>query len=277
MPEPKFTRFTCPGCQKRFRIPQGKAAPRLCPACNRVESQISGATPPDLDDLLAAVEAETQPPLPTMLRPAPPPLPMVFKPAELSSADKRASIAEAAEGYILATTVVPGPRPYGEIAKVNAKCGIFIGLLLLLALRQAPSFLIVIPYFGILLIVASSVVLLSTRFPAVRSKTGKLVAFFAAGLMIWILAGFDQYDESREKDGVKAVTTFSRWGRTPLKRSITVKEGDGFYWTSGPLSASGKPHGEWKNLGIGVGAFKSREWYWYGEEITEGEWHLRNK
>ena len=47
----------------------------------------------------------------------------------------------------------------------------------------------------------------------------------------------------------------------------------------GPMSEGGKPHGHWK---VGIFDLETREfknlhrWYWYGEEISEGTWHLRN-
>lgn len=55
---------------------------------------------------------------------------------------------------------------------------------------------------------------------------------------------------------------------------------------SGTFSDSGKLHGQWKTTiwrkvdgaNSDDGDFdESEQWYWYGEPITEGEWHLRNK
>lgn len=46
----------------------------------------------------------------------------------------------------------------------------------------------------------------------------------------------------------------------------------------GPMSASGKPHREWKTT-IWSKLFAKEghqtQFYWYGEQISEGEWHLR--
>jgi hypothetical protein len=44
----------------------------------------------------------------------------------------------------------------------------------------------------------------------------------------------------------------------------------------GPVSASGKWHGETKTT-IWEPFKQTSGWYWYGEQITEGEWHLRNR
>jgi len=85
--------------------------------------------------------------------------------------------------------------------------------------------------------------------------------------------------------------TYRRWGRVHIYRSYSsyepgeYPEGNGFR-TKGPMSPSGKPHGEWewyscdqKRLGQDeFDRYKSgRTWYWYGDKITEGEWHLRNR
>ena len=44
----------------------------------------------------------------------------------------------------------------------------------------------------------------------------------------------------------------------------------------GTYSESGKKHGEWTTTVYSP--FKqTEEYFWYGEQITEGEWHLRNK
>lgn len=71
----------------------------------------------------------------------------------------------------------------------------------------------------------------------------------------------------------------------------------GMEYREGPFSDTGKSHGKWmhvKKVGDlndaeieymqshgfwsdGSTTFFRVHWYWYGEEITEGEWHLRNK
>lgn len=47
--------------------------------------------------------------------------------------------------------------------------------------------------------------------------------------------------------------------------------------SEGPMSGHVKPHGKWE-LVVLRPAFESLVlFYWYGENVTEGEWHLRNK
>jgi hypothetical protein len=55
---PEFTRFICPGCQKRFKIPAGKTKPEFCPACAKVDRSVAASPPAAFDDLAAAVRAE---------------------------------------------------------------------------------------------------------------------------------------------------------------------------------------------------------------------------
>jgi hypothetical protein len=56
--------------------------------------------------------------------------------------------------------------------------------------------------------------------------------------------------------------------------------------TSGPMSETGKLHGQWKTSiwrkienpnSLDEVFDHSEQWYWYGEPITEGDWHLRNR
>ncbi len=44
-------------------------------------------------------------------------------------------------------------------------------------------------------------------------------------------------------------------------------------WT-GPITPTHKPHGKWRSVDVVEGTI-SRVWFWYGEFVTEGEWHLR--
>lgn len=61
-------------------------------------------------------------------------------------------------------------------------------------------------------------------------------------------------------------------------RKLSIRRLDKLVYSArGPMSATGKPHGMWQVMRWGD---NSRDWdkpvfYWYGDEITEGEWHLR--
>lgn len=83
-----------------------------------------------------------------------------------------------------------------------------------------------------------------------------------------------------------------RWsGRLYLRRLHSITD-NGTWYASGGFSESGKMHGHWEHSVLSpddptVWEFRGYKgskymlardvWYWYGEEITEGEWHLRNK
>jgi len=71
--------------------------------------------------------------------------------------------------------------------------------------------------------------------------------------------------------------TRRRWDDTQIYRRVEwVNPKRPFLddYAEGPMSPSGKLHGEWKH----VQWEPYREWHtwhWYGEEVSEGEWHLR--
>jgi hypothetical protein len=44
----------------------------------------------------------------------------------------------------------------------------------------------------------------------------------------------------------------------------------------GPLAPSGKPHGEWTVILWKPQDYSTFLWYWYGDQISEGEWHRLN-
>ncbi len=72
--------------------------------------------------------------------------------------------------------------------------------------------------------------------------------------------------------------TYTRLGLpTLVYREVFNLSGGGS--ACGPIAGSGKLHGEWTYYGVfhTSGNIIEHRWYWYGKEITEGEWHLRTK
>lgn len=83
----------------------------------------------------------------------------------------------------------------------------------------------------------------------------------------------DSNGESTEYENV-----ISRFGRKYIYRTIRVFDQDGSFVCvmEGPLSPeSGKSHGHWKYLGFSP-IHGEDWWYWYGDQVSEGEWHVRN-
>ena len=82
--------------------------------------------------------------------------------------------------------------------------------------------------------------------------------------VLGLMAAWDRYDVCQ--DDKNTFVTYRRWGDVPIK-STGLRNGG--FW-SGPLSPSGKKHGRWEFLSIRE---RTYVWYWYGEEVTEGEFH----
>ena len=78
--------------------------------------------------------------------------------------------------------------------------------------------------------------------------------------------------EVEDKIGSHMVTYKSRWTGKPYYRMGETSEVS----VEGPVTESGKLHGEWKGINLKSGR-EIREWYWYGEGITEGRWHQLNQ
>ena len=101
----------------------------------------------------------------------------------------------------------------------------------------------------------------------------RISVFVVAVLLFGSLARYDFYRDHWETEfGAKVTDSIWRWSNEPFYRQI--KDGD--FWASGDLSPTGKKNGEWQFLSTKNWKTESL-WYWYDEEITEGEWHLRNK
>lgn len=82
----------------------------------------------------------------------------------------------------------------------------------------------------------------------------------------------------REISRIRYRDTYKRWGDRFVHRRIDNYDNRGHVTRSfaGPMSESGKPHGPWE-LALWDSHDRRLSWYWYGEKITEGEWHLRNR
>lgn len=86
------------------------------------------------------------------------------------------------------------------------------------------------------------------------------------------IAGFD-------RPFMSYTDTYSRWGDVLIRRTCLKYEdgsADGLLAglvAEGPMSASGKMHGHWTYL---VGDKQIHLWYWYDEEVSEGEFAIRS-
>ncbi len=114
-----------------------------------------------------------------------------------------------------------------------------------------------------------------------------LVLIGVGAFLCWYLPQLnsEEYESERYRDigyladGTRAVITFDRKTRHPVRAIIPVNYEDvfdvwllGFYEWSGPVTKTFKRHGQWsrivkKSLGV------EYRWYWYGERCSEGDFH----
>lgn len=127
----------------------------------------------------------------------------------------------------------------------------------------------------------------SARWPRFR------VLFRGTAIVAPFLAAFfwgrvDTYRHEWAKDDgtadnpnwIDVVDTRYRWSdRLIYQKIIFHRDGDykERFEVEGPLSPSGKRHGEWKTHFWDWHLKDTSQFYWYGDEISEGEWHLRNR
>jgi hypothetical protein len=91
---------------------------------------------------------------------------------------------------------------------------------------------------------------------------------------LWTLGG-------NRFDGIVYWDRRWRWSEAIYWRRPEVRtrdEGRGFLGTlesrEGPMTASGKPHGQWTI--VSHSDWRSTLcWFWYGEQVSEGEWRRR--
>jgi hypothetical protein len=260
---PEFTRFICPGCQKRFKIPAGKTAPKLCASCARVEAHISGAMPAPLEELLAAVEAEriapiqaTEPPI-VFTHADGPALPVPILPPERRG---------------VTTVWIPVRNRFREWHESIIFLMAIAGTGLWARFYRSDAPLDLLSYLGAAVALFAIVLFVRTK----SSQHRRFATWIASTIAISLFAIFaftDEQKETVETEDAWTVTSFTRWGGTPIYRDVHLS-GRTDTWMHGPVSQTGKAHGKWTSR---IGASWKYVWYWYGEQVSEGEWHLRNK
>jgi hypothetical protein len=102
-----------------------------------------------------------------------------------------------------------------------------------------------------------------------------LAAVFAWGY-------FDTYERTWHNDNVRFRDTYSRWGGNLVYRDLEIFENDArqglpVVSEEGPMAGTGRPHGAWEVTIRKPDLRIKTQFYWYGEEIEEGEWYLRNR
>jgi hypothetical protein len=157
----------------------------------------------------------------------------------------------------------------------------------LLTLRTPPGLLILLHY-GALLLFAYWMTWLAiwewlpSWHNTWKVKTAAVVAAVACACAWWYYDYSIMEWRTRSKADANEIVYFTDYGwrgtATPFYRKIRVGEYPHAYLAEGALTESSKRHGPWKTTDWPEGGHLhvSDEWYWYGEEITEGEWHLRN-
>jgi hypothetical protein len=235
------TKTTCPKCRKTLTADHDIAGRRIeCPAC-----QSSFVVP--------ATEA---PVIDTTPKPSPPAIP--------SRIDEKMSWDDLKRG---------SPWLVFGIA----------ALTFLVTLRGYNS----APIHYLALIVATgwiTTIVLRRYFPHAPWVTGVAIAAaigtafvwgqFDYSIQEWTAPKDEEFEEVRYTDYVK------RGHSKPFWRVINFTENDGHSWTDkGAMTESGKLHGMWHRFDTRgpVENWSTDRWYWYGEPVSEGEWHLRNK
>ena len=108
------------------------------------------------------------------------------------------------------------------------------------------------------------------------TRNVSLVAFVLGSAIVLYVISQQTKTETWTDGNYEFRDTRNRWtGRIQHRSICTYQDGKLESMFDGPMTESGKPHGEWSIIGGSVPPF-SKKYYWYGEEISEGEWASRN-
>ena len=151
------------------------------------------------------------------------------------------------------------------------------GLGWLFTLQPKPSLFILVHYGLLVAAIVGAVRVCAGKWQVYRKWI--IIGGTAAGICLVILYGQHDYYRSSwtNERGTKYVDTYHRWSGRIVHRWVLLPDGSSLGTSlNGPMRGEGKPkpHGKWIRLGRGGLDYT---FYWYGDEVSEGEWHLRNK
>ncbi len=235
--EVKKTRWECPTCHKVFSIRLDATPPEICRHCQDASIPVFAATE-TLNDILQPKGKWNNP--------------------------ARAAGALVRPVATLLANVLPS----------LASSLIFGGALAWVFFWFQPPQFAALSYFGCAAFCCGLGVAATRRWP---HRRGFIKVATAAGTLAFLVlfGSVDRFEDRWERDGKNYIDTRMRWGGRVIHRMVWQRDNNGFWSLSGPMSQSGKPHGEFVSFSVPGG--RERLWFWYGESVSEGEWHLRNK
>ncbi len=242
MTQPRIE-FRCPDCRTILKTNADRAGQRThCPSC-RCAVQVPNCT--------------------FYVEPSPPPVsaPAVLPAGGRLTIPRKKTLAERL------TEIVPF-LPY-----VGLICG---GAVALSLWETPPSLLWLLSYVAVVCVAVSAAYIVQNHWRRWRRAVW-VATLFVTPLLIWgyyKTATYAVIWESESNDA-RYVDTYTRERRI-VERLILFHSGS-IWIASGGFSDSGKLHGKWSYLMRDGGLAEESVWYWYGEEVSEGEWHLRSQ
>ncbi len=142
--------------------------------------------------------------------------------------------------------------------------------------RSQPGLWVLFNYFCLFLGVRLiAVAVIGQWWPEPRSMW---VGFGLAIAALFMWAPFDRYDHHwSSRSGADYVDTTTRFTSRVVYRHVDHNDSDD--WSSyGPMAGDpSKPHGRWHDHWSKPSWGSRDHWYWYGDQISQGEWELRNR
>ena len=113
----------------------------------------------------------------------------------------------------------------------------------------------------------------------------KLTGILLTVAAVYLWGHYDVYDDRWVHDNVRYTDTYKVWGGQHIYRDLYAFEtpeaadkwlGMPIRSARGPIAGTGRFHGKWSYTYWKPFRVETK-FFWYGEEISEGEWHLRNQ
>jgi hypothetical protein len=159
---------------------------------------------------------------------------------------------------------------------------IVCSLAFLLTIRTPPGPFVLVHYLSLMIAVGALASWIATKWKAKWAGAIAIVSAIVTAVL-WGRSDYyiDHWDEpTKATPGTIYFTDYIyRGDDKPFYRRLHIQQKvGGTHHVEGAFSDSGKQHGRWHGYTLSSGGIESHDdWYWYGERVSEGEWHLRNR
>jgi hypothetical protein len=181
-------------------------------------------------------------------------------------------------------TPVEKPSPFTLVSIRPWPSYVLVGAFVMWCLASnSPQPVGTLCYLAIILFTTAVAAMVWRRSPTLSTSLVVATSGFFAILAIYAFAQIDTYEEHFDEGEIAGNVTYEFWTNQPVREYARIyaddSKADLVVTREGPLSGDPREwHGKWDFTFWDPADIRwESRYYWYGEEVSQGEWQLRNR